>query len=400
VNTALVLTPTDAGFRSIVGLPLVQRTVLSAYRGGFDRVVILAGAEGARLRDLLAADPRTRDCEVVQQNPWGLIREGRVALIPGDCVISATTLTRLRQEGDDGHEVVVGNPAAGEGLVLCSAAALPHVLEWTASSRGPEARVRPALGPESHVAPIDGSVCVRVSDDRSARAAEDRLLAELRASTAASDGPLARWDRFASQWLSRRLVNTRLRPNHITIIGTTLGFVAAWCIARGNHGFDLLGTLLFLVTVVIDGSDGEVARLKFQESRFGGHFDVATDNLVHAAIFVALGIGAYRKDPGGPYATLLLLLLGGVVCAAGVGYWCLLRSPEALQKSEAPRSRRGRMRAAALRGFESVLNRDFAYLLFALALVDRLEWFLWGAAFGAYAFAAALLWVYRSREAA
>jgi phosphatidylglycerophosphate synthase len=256
------------------------------------------------------------------------------------------------------------------------------------------------LAPGQAASPIDGSVCVRVSDDRSASAAEDRLLAELRAATAESDGPLARWDRFASQWLSLRLVETPLRPNHITMIGTATGLLAAWCIARGSYGFDLLGTLLFLLTVVIDGSDGEVARLKFQESRFGGHFDVATDNIVHVAIFVGLGVGAYRRDPGGPYVALLALLLGGVAFAAGVGYWCVLRDPERMRPSAAPRSRRARIRAALLRGFESLLNRDFAYLLFVLALVDHLGWFLWGAAFGAYVFGAALLWVYRSREAA
>ena len=54
--------------------------------------------------------------------------------------------------------------------------------------------------------PIGERLCERVTDGASARVAEERLLAELRASTAASDGPLARWDRFASQWLSRRLV--------------------------------------------------------------------------------------------------------------------------------------------------------------------------------------------------
>jgi hypothetical protein len=52
-----------------------------------------------------------------------------------------------------------------------------------------------------------------------------------------------------------------------------------------------------------------------------------------------------------------------------------------------------------LRGFEALMNRDFAYMLVALALIGRLDWFLWGAAFGTYVYAAALVVVYRWRDA-
>jgi hypothetical protein len=46
-------------------------------------------------------------------------------------------------------------------------------------------------------------------------------------------------------------------------------------------------------------------------------------------------------------------------------------------------------------------NRDFAYLIAILAIVDRLNWFLVGSALGSYVFAVAL-WVisYRERQRA
>jgi hypothetical protein len=45
------------------------------------------------------------------------------------------------------------------------------------------------------------------------------------------------------------------------------------------------------------------------------------------------------------------------------------------------------------------MNRDFAYLLVGLALIGRLGWFLWGTAFGIYAYALGLFAVYRWRDA-
>ena len=380
MTVALILPPTASSFRVIGGLPLVQRTVLGALRAGFARVVVMAGSEEARLRDVLGVDPRTRTVEVIEGPPAASLGDQRVLVIPGDCLVTPAALARARATSANGRDVIF----AGDGTSLRLGAA-----------SGAEI----AAAGDTDVASLDGDICVRVTDEPSARAAERRLLAEIRASTAASDGPLARLiDRSVSQWLSRRLVHTPLRPNHITVIGTTIGLVGAWCLARGAWQLDVLGTFLFLCATVIDGCDGEVARLKFQETRFGKTFDVTTDNVVHAAIFIGLAAGQIHRHPDRHYGALLGILLGGVVVAATAGWWCLLRDPSVTERSAA-RTTKGRVRNALLIGFEATQNRDFAYLLFALALIDRLDWFVWGAAFGTWVFAAQLVWVYRLRDA-
>jgi 1L-myo-inositol 1-phosphate cytidylyltransferase / CDP-L-myo-inositol myo-inositolphosphotransferase len=386
VTIALILPPTAASFRTIGGLPLIQRTVLGSLRAGFERVLVMAGSEGPRLRDLFAFDERTQGVAILEGYPLEAVGGEQVAVIPADSLVTPAALARVR-----------GAPASGRCMIFEG--------NGTRVALGPGERLAELMsengagvGAEAGVASLDGEVCVRVTDEASARAAEARLLAEIRASTAASDGPLARLiDRSASQWISRRLVHTPLRPNHITIIGTALGLVSAWCLARGAWASDVLGTLLFLCATVIDGCDGEVARLKFQETPFGKTFDVATDNVVHAAIFIGLAVGQYHRDPDGRYGALIAVLLGGVAAAATAGWWCLLRHPSVVPK--AARTTRGKIRNVLLRSFESVLNRDFAYLLFALAVIDRLRWFFWGAAFGTWIFAAALVWVYRWRDA-
>jgi phosphatidylglycerophosphate synthase len=151
---------------------------------------------------------------------------------------------------------------------------------------------------------------------------------------------------------------------------------------------------------IIDGCDGEVARLTFRESAFGQIFDVTTDNLVHLTLFAGLAIGMYRSDPHGPYLTLMAILLGGFACTCVASYFFLVHRPGFARSGGPPHTWKGRLRQRILAGLESLMNRDFAYLLVLLAIAGRLHWFVWGAAFGTYGFAIALVLVYRWREAA
>lgn len=210
--------------------------------------------------------------------------------------------------------------------------------------------------------------------------AERQLVQNLAAATQASDGLLARLvDRRLSRRLSPFLARRRVPPNAITLGSTTIGLLGAWLLAQSGYWLHLLGALLFLAAVVLDGVDGEVARLTLKESRFGHYLDVVTDNLVHVAVFAGIALGLYREthDPWHLYA-LAALLLGFGLCALAV--WQVV---EGGRLSEEQRS-------AADRLVSALNSRDFAYLVFLLALAGHLSWFLWGAAFGTYLFALAV----------
>jgi len=218
------------------------------------------------------------------------------------------------------------------------------------------------------------------------RAAESRLVAALAAATQESDGFLARWvDRPLSRCLSPRLAARGVPPNAVTLVGSSLGFLGAFFLAQAGYAAHLLGAWLFLVAVVLDGVDGEVARLSLRESRFGHYLDIITDNLVHVAVFCGIAAGLHREAPDARHLyALALLLVGFGLCALAV-FLVLGTGPRAAASPWAERL------LAALN------SRDFAYLVFLLALADRLAWFLWGAAVGTYVFAGALLWLARKR---
>lgn len=149
----------------------------------------------------------------------------------------------------------------------------------------------------------------------------------------------------------------------------------------------IFGSLLFLFCIIVDGVDGEIARLKMQESPFGHQLDVIADNIVHSAIFVGLALGLYRVSGDPLYLHLLGILLGGFALCGIAVYQCILkRSSNELEQS-----------GLALRIMALMSNRDFAYILVVLALIGRLHWFLIGAAGGTYLFAA-VLWLINFHE--
>jgi len=386
--TAVILPPTPMSFQPIAGVPLIQRIALSALRGGFDAVVALAPGDGRAVRRLFAGDQRTATIPVIGGAIDAAVTTERVVLIPSDCLVDSVTLTRAHGTARNGRPLVLRGDG-GSGLVLA-----PRT--YLESLHGPDLGSA-ALAGAAESASLDGALCIPIPDPRSAEIAERELVRQIAAATADSDGPIARLDRALSTRLSRYLVRTPLRPNHITAIGTLIGFGGAWALAKGTYASGVVGTLLFWGAVILDGCDGEVARLKFQESRLGHLFDITTDNLVHVALFIGLGVGLQRAAPDDSLVWLTALLVGGFACATAATMLTLVRDPS--PQGRPPVSRRGKLRRQLLRGLETLMNRDFAYGLVGLALIGRLDWFLWGAAFGTYVYAAVLVVVYRYRDA-
>lgn len=192
------------------------------------------------------------------------------------------------------------------------------------------------------------------------------------------DSPIVRLiARRLSRAVTQRLIRTRVRPNHVTLVSGAVGICGALLLAQPLVGWQVCGSLLFLLSTVIDGCDGELARLTFQESAFGAKLDVTMDNVVHGVLFPAIALGLYRQHQHVLYLILGALALGGVF----LSMWVFL--PHVL-RSDSSRTRETRLH-------ESLASRDFAYFLPVLACFNLLPWFLWAATIGSYVFAGAWL---------
>lgn len=341
--------PATAGMdpcRILLGMSLVRRLAMQGLRTHFAQIVVMADPHD---HDRLAADLTGLRNTAIHHGPPPAVTLGRMVYAP------ATILGER-----DWLEYLVHRPVAdGARFVDASGVAL---LGRGASFDDAQPQDALSLNP----APL------RIRDEEELRTAHRRLLKSLIKDT---DGFVARnIERPVSTAITARLAGTSITPNQITLASGVLGLVAAPFFLSSSPLLQGLGGFIFLVHSIIDGCDGELARLKFQESRWGGVLDFWIDNVVHVAIFGCMALGWYYEthDP-------LTLILGAVAIVATIFtatfiYWHVMR----------PVTGDGPLFKSALRDpterFSKLVNqisgRDFIYLVLILSVFGKASWFL------------------------
>lgn len=133
---------------------------------------------------------------------------------------------------------------------------------------------------------------IDVDDSAAFIRAENSLLSNLHGKT--NDGPVSHYiNRHLSVQITRRLVNSRITPNQISMFSFLCSALAAWLFSYSWYPPLLLGGVLAQFSSVIDGCDGEMARLTFQKSDYGGWFDAVLDRYADAFLLLGLTWHAY-----------------------------------------------------------------------------------------------------------
>jgi phosphatidylglycerophosphate synthase len=138
---------------------------------------------------------------------------------------------------------------------------------------------------------------LRVVDESTRRAAEDAVFAAL---YRADLGFVARrLNKPISVRLTRHvLARSPITPNQITLFAAALGVVGCALMATGRYFWVVLGLALEHTQSVLDGCDGELARVRFQQSKLGAWLDTFVDDVLNVGITVAVGIGMWRAGAG------------------------------------------------------------------------------------------------------
>jgi 1L-myo-inositol 1-phosphate cytidylyltransferase / CDP-L-myo-inositol myo-inositolphosphotransferase len=121
------------------------------------------------------------------------------------------------------------------------------------------------------------------------RRAERALLASL---VKSSDGPVSRYvNRPISTAISRRLVAIGVSADRMTLVSALVAAAAAACAAGSTFALHALGALLFQLHSILDGCDGEIARLTRRSTPRGALLDSLVDDASNLLFFGALAYG-------------------------------------------------------------------------------------------------------------
>jgi uncharacterized protein (TIRG00374 family) len=317
----------DFGARlpKVGALPVLLRAILGAQKAGAARIVIALNQETRCWvqRDLQSTGRLPKSVE------WFLLGagatsipallgqlggevDGHLILIAGDRTYHPSLQRRAAEWNGDGDALafttgshLVGIYALSRKVATDIATHSPaniHCLEelhcWLTSNRSVEREP--------------------VAEDKWQRilTPQDRILAEQKLDrwlVKPTDGIFARTNRRISIPISRQLIKLPITPNMVSLFTLGVSFMSGLFFAFGGYQNMLAGAVLSLFASILDGCDGEVARLKLQESDFGCWLETICDYLYYLFIFAGMTIGLVRSSGTRSYLVWGGLLLFGAV---------------------------------------------------------------------------------------
>jgi len=336
----------------LLGLSLIERVILTAQKSGLTDFYVVTGYNGEKVRHYLNRFSQRRNIHIthITNNEWEkengisvlkakrLLHENFILLMT-DHIFDESILVKLKHErvadgevmlpvdynlktnelvdGNDVTKVLVEDKrildigkniknykAYDTGIFLCSPAIFSAIKESfhnDDSSLSGGIRVLASKG-KAKAFDIKDNYWIDVDDEKTFKRAENMLLDTLKKTT---DGPISRYlNRPLSTRITKYLLRTNITPNHVSFFSFILAMLGALFFFLGGYSNLVIGALLAHLSSVIDGCDGEIARLKFQVTEFGGWFDAVLDR--YADAFLLFSLTYYVYVVNGDISTLFI----------------------------------------------------------------------------------------------
>lgn len=322
--------------RNLLGMPVLLRGILTVGRSGVKKIFVVGGSPSDReTADGIINDDRVK--------PWDLDIEylemggaadvlpagsptGAFWLVDGDCVFNDAVLAEggktntsnkalvMMTPGSDGNGKTAGY-VSPTGLVLCPADMWPRLTAAVGNGGDGSSVERFLGGVPSLAVPVADGFVVKPDGKKNEKAAVRALMTTARKPV---DGFIARnFNRRISTFFSRRVVNLGVRPSVLSVFNFFIGLGGAMA-ALGGRGYwsFVLGGFLFEAASILDGCDGELARLTWRFSDGGAAFDATADATTYVVFFLCVAAGLYRFSG----RHVFLILLGVLFVSMAVFY--------------------------------------------------------------------------------
>jgi phosphatidylglycerophosphate synthase len=378
----------------LAGLPMLDRLVLTAAAAGCDYVHLIgrdaeqavAGLQ-AKTRAATTIEPLGTAASMTVTLPTD--EADRLLVLHGDCVIGSRELrafVKFATAAPDPIAIAAGQGPAPEhpAAVDLSSGTQPtiHTLGLAVAPR-PTAGLLVAGGWQAFLDHLRdeqaagraavyeverGGACLLVAEGD--KAAAERSL--IRAAGKDSDGLVSRLiNRRVSGLATRLLLKTSITPNAITWALLGLGLITGAALLYRSESAVVLGALLYQINSMLDGCDGEIARVRFASTRFGAWADTLSDQVTNLTFFLALPLGVYRRTGEPLHLGLALFITFGVVTLLAAVYLKSRRTSDDAHFSDYGRSLvralpAGSLVARAVAVISTLLRRDSYALLFLL----------------------------------
>ncbi|MFA5625256.1 MAG: CDP-alcohol phosphatidyltransferase family protein [Bradymonadales bacterium] len=265
------------------GLSLIAR-VLRSVQTKFSRITLLQPSHY-----VLAADDKIETPEVISYDDNGDFDADALAAACGESSFFFTSVRSMlsRQLFDvlPLEESQIQHKTENTGIYFL------HPERFSSLSN--VAAIEAALQSVESTYEVDAGLFHRIKEKKDVAEAQKILTRSLKKPLGReSDGLVAYFiNRPMSLQISRFLANSFVTPNMITALGLLVGLIGAACVGVGSYGFMVAGVILWQTSSMLDGVDGELARMRLSPSHSGEWFDTVVDDIINVSFLIGLGHG-------------------------------------------------------------------------------------------------------------
>ena len=289
-------------------LPTLLRTILAAQKAGVTQIMVAADRlTRLGVEQVLSSTKRLpRSVEWIEtaagSAPSQMLKriaphvcKERLVLIDGNANYHPSLLRRATEWNDQKAQMALMSGETLVGIYALSTEAIPQFAQQCATHGRTLAEMHASF------AAVHSVVCVEVPDNlwQQVRSEEERRSAEQKLDrwlVKPTDGMYAQLNRKISIPISRQLIKLPITANMVSLFTLAVGAASAAFFAFGGYWYTLLGAFLCLFASILDGCDGEVARLKLLESDFGCWLETICDYLFYLLLFVGMTVGQWRSS--------------------------------------------------------------------------------------------------------